>query len=171
MENGAGLRGRFSFLSCIMPLFRPNVAFILQNSAGEILICERSDAAGCWQFPQGGVKKEESLDEALTREVEEELGLLPSQYRVLTVKGPYRYLFTDGYKKKNYDGQEQHYYLAELIDADARISLDNAAEFRAARWLPPASYRLEWISPMKQEVYIGVFRDFFAVELQRAVGE
>ncbi len=154
-----------------MPSFRPNVAFILQNSAGEILICERSDAAGCWQFPQGGVKKDESLDQALSREVEEELGLLPPQYRVLTTRGPYRYLFTDGYKKKNYDGQEQHYFLAELTQADAPIALDNAAEFRAIRWLPPASYQLKWISPMKRNVYIGVFRDFFGVELQPAVDE
>jgi putative (di)nucleoside polyphosphate hydrolase len=152
-----------------MPLFRPNVAFILQNPAGEILICERSDALGCWQFPQGGIKREESPAQALSREVEEELGLLPSQYRILATKGPYRYLFTDGYKKKNYDGQEQHYFLAELTQADALIRLDHAGEFRATRWLPPEAYRLNWISPMKREVYIGVFRDFFGVELQPAV--
>ncbi|CAN5650164.1 RNA pyrophosphohydrolase [soil metagenome] len=151
-----------------MPLFRPNVAFILQNASGEILICERSDAEGCWQFPQGGVKNGESLTQAIDREVTEELGLLPSQYRILTSRGPYRYLFTDGYKKKNYDGQEQHYFLAELAQPDALIRLDDAREFRAVRWLPPQTYQLDWISPMKRCVYIDVFRDFFGIHLQPA---
>lgn len=147
-----------------MPSYRPNVAFILRNAAGEILVCERSDWAGCWQFPQGGVKKSETLLEALYREVEEELGLLPASYRVLTCKGPYRYLFAGGRKKQSFDGQEQHYYLGELVDSSAAIRFDGCHEFRAARWLPPASYNLDWIAPMKRDVYAAVFRDFFGID-------
>lgn len=148
-----------------MPNLRPNVAFILQNPAGEILLCERSDSAGCWQFPQGGIKRGETTSEAMAREVEEELGLNPTQYRVLADRGPYPYLFTDGYRKKNYDGQEQHYFLAELTDAAAEIRLDNANEFRAVRWMKPSEYNISWISPMKREVYRKVFHDFFQVDL------
>lgn len=148
-----------------MPLFRPNVAFILQNAIGEILVCERSDSAGSWQFPQGGMKHGETPEQALSREVQEELGLVPAQYEVLTGKGPYQYLFSDGYKKKHYDGQEQHYFLAKLLQADAAIALDGAHEFRAFRWLAPDKYHLDWVAPMKREVYQQVFRDFFSVEL------
>lgn len=146
-----------------MPAYRPNVAFILRNAAGEILVCERSDWAGCWQFPQGGVKSGETLPDALAREVEEELGLLPHEYRVLSSRGPYRYLFTEGRKKGGFDGQEQTYFLAELTNAHAAIRFDGAHEFRAARWLPPVSYHLDWIAPMKREVYARVFRDFFGI--------
>jgi putative (di)nucleoside polyphosphate hydrolase len=146
-----------------MPVYRPNVAFILRNPAGEILVCERSDWPGCWQFPQGGVQPGESLPEALAREVEEELGLLPHEYRVLTSRGPYRYLFPKGRKKEDFDGQEQHYFLAELINTRATIRFEGAHEFRAARWLPPAAYNLDWIAPMKREVYAQVFRDFFGI--------
>ena len=148
-----------------MPTYRPNAAFILRNSAGEILVCERSDWSGCWQFPQGGVKRGETVLEALHREVHEELGLGPENYRILSKKGPYRYLFTEGRKKEGFDGQEQHYFLAELLGSDARIEFDEEAEFRAARWIPPGDYRLDWIAPMKQEVYREVFRDFFDVAL------
>lgn len=151
-----------------MPSYRPNVAIILRNAAGEILVCERSDWKGCWQFPQGGVKKSETLTEALHREVEEELGLKPREYRILSSKGPYRYLFAGGRKKDGCDGQEQEYFLAELSNPEAEIRFDGAHEFRAARWLPPESYRLDWIAPMKREVYAQVFQDFFAVDLRRA---
>jgi putative (di)nucleoside polyphosphate hydrolase len=148
-----------------MPAYRPNVAFILRNAAGEILVCERSDLAGCWQFPQGGVKEGETLLDALHREVEEELGLKPDAYRILTSKGPYRYLFADNRRKRGFDGQEQHYFLGELVHPHAVIRLDVADEFCAARWLPPAAYDLDWIAPMKREVYAGVFRDFFGMHL------
>ncbi len=151
-----------------MPAYRPNVAIILRNAAGEILVCERSDWSGCWQFPQGGVKKHETLLDALHREVEEELGLLPSDYRVLTSKGPYRYLFANGRKKNGFDGQEQQYYLAELTNHNAVIRYDASHEFQAARWLPPTAYDIDWIAPMKREVYAAVFRDFFGLELAGA---
>jgi putative (di)nucleoside polyphosphate hydrolase len=147
-----------------MPVYRPNVAFILRNAAGEILVCERSDWPGCWQFPQGGVKPAESLPDALAREVEEELGLLPHEYRILTSRGPYRYLFANGRKKDGCDGQEQHYFLAELVNAQPAIRFDGAHEFRDARWLRPESYDLDWIAPMKREVYTQVFRDFFGID-------
>jgi len=147
-----------------MPLYRPNVAFILRNTAGNILVCERSDWPGCWQFPQGGVKKNETLLEALHREVEEELGLRPGDYRILSSQGPYRYLFAGERKKGGYDGQEQQYFLGELTNAGAVIRLDDAKEFQAVRWMSPAAYDLGWIAPMKRAVYAGVFRDFFGIE-------
>ena len=155
---------RFRAIHSPVPVYRPNVACILQNTSGEILVCERSDWPGCWQFPQGGVKKGESLLEALYREVEEELCLTRENYRVLTSKGPYRYLFTSGRKKEGFDGQEQHYFLAELINPDAKIRFDGESdEFRAARWLPPSGYDLNWISPIKRDVYASVFQDFFEI--------
>ncbi len=153
----------FSFHTRSMPRYRPNVAFILRNSSGEILVCERSDWPGCWQFPQGGVKKNETLLEALHREVEEELGLRPAEYRLLSRKGPYRYLFTGGRKKAGYDGQEQQYFLGEAVNPHVVLRFDATHEFRAARWLPPADYNLACLPPMKRAVYAAVFRDFFGL--------
>lgn len=103
--------------------------------------------------------------ETLHREVEEELGLKPSDYRILLSRGPYRYLFMNGRRKDGFNGQEQHYFLAELSDPSVPIRFDGAHEFRAARWLPPADYDLNWIGGMKRAVYIRVFRDFFGIEL------
>jgi putative (di)nucleoside polyphosphate hydrolase len=146
--------------------FRPNVALILRNEVGKLLICERTDYPGTWQFPQGGVKRGESLDEALEREVLEELGLKPSTYRVLTSKGPYRYTFPRKVKKGDYIGQEQTYFLAELNEPGPDISFGGKPpEFRAARWIEPVEFQLAHLSPMKREVYQAVFADFFGVRL------
>ena len=114
------------------------------------------------------MKKNETLLEALHREVEEELGLRPPDYRLLSSKGPYRYLFTGGKKKAGYDGQEQQYFLAEAVNPDVVIRFDGAHEFRAARWLPPAEFNLASIPLMKRAVYAAVFRDFFDLEPKAA---
>lgn len=155
-----------------MPVFRANVALILQNCADQILICERSDWPGCWQFPQGGLKKGESLLEALHREVREELCLEPQDYRVIESRGPYRYLFSEGHRKAHYDGQEQHYFLARTVQPGLQVRFDGeSGEFRAARWIAPVEYDLAWIAPMKREVYGRIFQDFFGITPVRAAAE
>ena len=58
--------------------YRPNVAAIIVSSdypeKKEIFIAERTDLAGVWQFPQGGIDEGESSEEALFRELKEEIG-------------------------------------------------------------------------------------------------
>ena len=54
------------------------VAAIIQNRAGEILCAKRGswkDAADKWEFPGGKVSADESLEQALVREIKEELGV------------------------------------------------------------------------------------------------
>ncbi len=145
--------------------YRPCVAGIVQNRAGRILLGERANREGAWQFPQGGIEPGEDPEAALRRELLEEIGLPAEYYRVTARKGPYRYLFPPGFTKKGHNGQEQEYFLVELCrDADAVITAATAApEFRQLRWIQPADFRLEWLPPMKRPVYQKVFRDFFGV--------
>ncbi len=144
------------------PKLRPNVAAILRNAEGRILICERITPAGAWQFPQGGVRRGETDEQALARELREEIGLLPGQYTILECQGPYRYLFEK--RRKGYCGQEQRYFLLELTGAPEQIDVrTEEREFRAARWIDPAEFRPEWLPEFKKEVYRAVFRDFFGL--------
>jgi putative (di)nucleoside polyphosphate hydrolase len=78
------------------PRYRSNVGAIIRRADGKILIGERSNVAGAWQFPQGGIKKSETAREALGRELQEEVSLAPAHYRVVESKGPYRYIFPPG---------------------------------------------------------------------------
>ena len=150
-----------------MHKYRSNVAAILKDAEGLILIGERSDASDSWQFPQGGLTGGETPFEALFREVEEELSIKPDSYQILESRGPYRYLFSKGRVKEGYNGQEQHYFLC-LFHGDKATIMDSpeSDEFRRVRWIHPKDYRLEWLAPMKHEVYRQVFRDFFSIELK-----
>ena len=146
--------------------YRSNVAGILRNAHGRILVCERAQVEGAWQFPQGGVDEGESLDEALRRELWEEIGVVPEDYRIVAARGPYRYLFGEGRKKKGYHGKEQHYFLCEFEAPDTRIEVATEhPEFRAWKWIAPGEFQLAWLPEMKVEVYRAVFRDFFAIAL------
>lgn len=143
--------------------FRPNVAALLQRE-GKILICERVDFVGAWQFPQGGVDRGETFEEALERELGEELSLRRGDYRVLEQRGPYRYLLGNGRTKKGYHGQEQQYFLAEFVAADTAINVNTAhPEFRSVRWIKPEEFQMRWLPKMKHEVYRAVLQDFFGV--------
>jgi putative (di)nucleoside polyphosphate hydrolase len=62
--------------------FRPNVGIILCNEAGLVFWARRINHTG-WQFPQGGIRGDESPDQALFRELEEEVGLAPSDVEIL----------------------------------------------------------------------------------------
>ena len=54
--------------------FRPNVGIILANPSGQVLWARRV-GQDAWQFPQGGIKKDESPESAMFRELKEETGL------------------------------------------------------------------------------------------------
>lgn len=145
-------------------LYRPAVAAILQDRSGRILICERTDALGGWQFPQGGIEAGETPVAALIREVLEEISLPRTAYSVSCVRGPYRYRFPAGLTKKGFRGQAHHYFLLRLRGRKSLLNVAGPnAEFRAARWIRPEEFNLAWLPPMKRPAYRRVLQDFFGV--------
>jgi putative (di)nucleoside polyphosphate hydrolase len=151
-------------------LYRPNVAAILRDATGRILIAERLNVKGAWQFPQGGVDEGEAFDVALIRELQEEVGVGTALVRVAQVRGGYRYAFPKGRLKYGiYGGQEQTYYLCDFSGTDADIRLDaHHQEFGQFRWIMPAEFSLAWVPKFKKKVYQAVFLDFFGLELNES---
>jgi putative (di)nucleoside polyphosphate hydrolase len=148
------------------PKYRPNVAAIVRRADGRILAGERSDRPGCWQFPQGGISHSETPEQALQRELQEEISLPPDSYRIIDRRGPYRYLFPTGRKKEGFDGQEQIYFLVDLLPTHFEPSPHTPhPEFRAIRWIRPHDFDISWIPGFKHEVYRQVMSDIFHVRL------
>ena len=147
------------------PRLRANVAAILRNHEGKILICERIHIQNGWQFPQGGVDEGETLEQALTRELWEEIGIDPDDFRIAGMRGGYHYFFPGG-KKKGYSGKEQTYFLCDFLAADSKINVNTEVpEFRRWKWIAPSEFRKAWLPPMKLDVYTKVFADFFGIQL------
>jgi putative (di)nucleoside polyphosphate hydrolase len=131
--------------------FRANVGIVLINR-DEVFIGRRSGGRG-WQFPQGGVRSGESLEQALYRELEEEIGvgkagvdLMGQTERWLRYRLPARYV------RRNQHpvciGQKQRWFLLRLRNEDVTFDLKRTAdpEFDSWRWAP-------YWEPVKEVIY------------------
>ena len=147
--------------------YRPCVAALLQNDAGMVLICERRDFNGSWQFPQGGIDSGESPRQALTRELMEETSLPPPAYEIRSARSGYRYHFPERHRKRGkFIGQEQVYFLCRFTGVETMINLETAhPEFRRWKWILPHEFELRWLPEFKRGVYRQVLRDFFEVDV------
>jgi len=108
--------------------YRPNVAMIIVSNnypeKKEIFIAQRNDLLDIWQFPQGGIDKGEEVEEALFRELEEEIGT--SKAKIVAEYPEWiSYDFPEkiAKKMKPYKGQTQRYFLMKLKKS-AVINLD-----------------------------------------------
>ena len=112
----------------IKPDYRPNVAMIIVSSnypaKKEIFIAQRNDLVDIWQFPQGGIDLGEEVQEALFREMEEEIGTKDAE---IVAEYPewisYDFPAKVAQKMKPYKGQTQRYFLMKLAK-DAKIDLN-----------------------------------------------
>ena len=143
--------------------YRPNVAAILQRPDGLVLIGQRSDFPESWQFPHGGIDEGESPEQALRREVQEEVGIAADAYQVTARSGPHRYDFPAGPDRRGFDGQEQVYFLCSLLGkTPPKPDLTGTCgEFSALRWVEVHDFPVHLAPPMKQEVYRTVLRQIF----------
>ena len=150
-----------------MASYRKNVAALIMNKAGKLLVCERKGQSGAWQFPQGGVDKGEKLTDAFYREVKEEVGIDADMLVLVKFKGGYKYQYTpEIQKKKDYSGQMQTYFLCRLAKgvSDDSVKLDNK-EFKDYKWIDPCDFDIQWLPSFKRQVYDAVMWHFFGVKI------
>jgi len=139
--------------------YRPNVGIMLANDHGQLLWARRVGGHNAWQFPQGGIGAGESPEEALYRELHEEVGLPHSAVRVLgATKGWLRYRLPQRFIRAGQTplciGQKQKWFLLLLLEEDAavRLNLNDKPEFDAWQWVS-YWYPLNQVISFKREVY------------------
>jgi putative (di)nucleoside polyphosphate hydrolase len=110
---------------------------VILNARRQVLILERADVPGAWQFPQGGLDADETPLEAARREAEEETGIARDHLRLLgQYPEPLAYeLPPEMQSARTGLGQTQYWFFFETADAAAPVERLPPGEFRAARWV------------------------------------
>lgn len=131
--------------------YRPNVGIVILNEHNQVLWAKRV-AEDAWQFPQGGINEGESLEEAMYRELMEEVGLSPNHVEILgktkdwlRYDVPKKWIRRDGAIR--YRGQKQIWFLLKFVgkDSDVLLTNSNKPEFDSWRWD-------DFWSPLKQVI-------------------
>jgi len=121
--------------------FRANVGIVLMRDAGDVFLGRQVGGRG-WQFPQGGVTAGESLEQAVYRELHEEVGLSPSDVDLIGQTEHWlRYRLPAKYVRRNRHpmciGQKQRWFLFGLKSRDAQFDFTRThePEFDQYRWV------------------------------------
>lgn len=148
--------------------YRLNVGIVIYNSAGQVLWARRV-GQNTWQFPQGGMNVGESAEQAMFRELYEELGLKETDVRLVTqsrfwlkYKLPRRLIRKDS--SPVCIGQKQKWFLLKIVDnKENNIAFDrySQAEFDGWRWVS-FWYPIRQVISFKRDVYRKILKEFFS---------
>jgi|TARA_B110000238_G_scaffold193324_1_gene229616 putative (di)nucleoside polyphosphate hydrolase len=145
--------------------FRANVGIILTNDLGRVFWARRL-GMDAWQFPQGGIKKDEPPKLAMYRELKEETGLDKKHVEIID--------FTDNWLKywlpkrfirhNTYPlciGQKQIWYLLKLVVDESYVNLtySDEPEFDKWKWVDLCDPINEVVS-FKRNVYEEAIKQF-----------
>ena len=138
--------------------YRPNVAIVLMNRERRVFWAQRTNNDG-WQFPQGGMRSDETPVEAMYRELKEETGLSPDHVELLgATPGWLRYRlprrYQRHYSKPLCIGQKQVWFLLRFLADDSVFSLDltDEPEFSNFKWVD-FWYPVDNVITFKRRVY------------------
>ncbi|MGY0399708.1 MAG: RNA pyrophosphohydrolase [Ostreibacterium sp.] len=150
--------------------YRSNIGMIIINEENKVFWGRRIGQKS-WQFPQGGIDENESLLEAMYRELWEETGLKPEYIEIVSQTNNWlSYDLPKRYRRKNTlplcVGQKQHWFMLRLLVEDDKIDLtcSEKAEFDAFRWVD-YWYPIRKVIYFKREVY-----RYALDELSQAIG-
>ena len=139
--------------------FRPNVGIVLTNAEDRVLWARRVGGHDAWQFPQGGINEGESAEQALFRELGEEVGLSEDQVQIIgRTKGWLRYRLPARLRRHNstpgFKGQKQKWFLLRLTAPDEAVCVDgnHKPEFDDWRWVS-FWYPVLEVVDFKRDVY------------------
>ena len=156
--------------------FRHGVGIILVNAKRQVFIAKRV-GKDAWQFPQGGIKESEAPEEAMFRELQEEIGLQASDVKILaTTRRWLRYRLPKRLVRHHSQplciGQKQKWFLLRMISPDDKIDLvaTDSPEFDSWAWVS-YWYPLTQVVAFKRRVYNLAMKEFARVVLSKRFWE
>jgi putative (di)nucleoside polyphosphate hydrolase len=132
--------------------YRANVGIILSNRERRLFWGKRIGQQA-WQFPQGGIRRDETPLDAMFRELAEETGLRPEHVEVIgSTQEWLRYRLPKHLIRRRSNpvciGQKQIWFMLRLVGDETCVRLDTAPtpEFDSWRWV-------DYWRPMREVVF------------------
>ncbi len=145
--------------------FRANVGIIICNKIGQIFWARRYNQHS-WQFPQGGIDQGETAEQAMYRELYEEVGLKKEHVKILAVSRNWlRYKLPKRLVRQGNDpvciGQKQKWFLLTISGDEKSVDLNASGhpEFDDWRWVS-YWYPIRNVVAFKREVYRRILKEF-----------
>lgn len=144
--------------------YRANVGIILVNMDGGLFWAKRI-GENAWQFPQGGIRESESAEQAVFRELHEEVGVTKESVEVIGCTEDWlRYKIPDHLIRHHQVpcciGQKQRWFLLRFTGKESEVCLDisERPEFDQWRWVdqlePPRT-----VISFKRSVYADALKE------------
>ena len=138
--------------------YRANVGIVLSNQDGAVLWARRM-GQDAWQFPQGGINPNEDPEQAMYRELWEEVGLKKADVDIMGATTSWlRYKLPKRMVRRHSQpvciGQKQRWFLLRLTSHEDQLKLDvsRQPEFDEWKWVD-YWYPVDNVVYFKKRVY------------------
>lgn len=145
--------------------YRKNVGIVICNLYGKVFWARRYGQHS-WQFPQGGINVGETAEQAMYRELFEEVGLSSEDVRIIAyIRKWLHYKIPKRLVRWNTSpiciGQKQKWFLLQIMCKDDNINIKGGLipEFDSWRWVS-FWYPIRKVVFFKREVYRRVMQEF-----------
>jgi len=145
--------------------FRSNIAIVISDGKGKVFWAKRLGQKA-WQFPQGGVNPGESAEQALYRELYEEVGLESTDVKIIQRSKKWlRYNIPPQMQRKHSKplcvGQKQKWFFLQLTGNIDKVRFDATGnpEFDGWEWVN-YWYPIESVVSFKRNVYRNALTEF-----------
>lgn len=144
--------------------YRANVGIILVNVKGGLFWAKRI-GEDAWQFPQGGIHESETAEQAVFRELHEEVGVTKDSVEIIgSTQDWLRYEIPQHLIRRHQTpcciGQKQRWFLLRFIGQESDVCLNSSdkPEFDQWRWVdqivPPRA-----VISFKRQVYTKALKE------------
>ena len=146
--------------------YRKGIGIFLVNSEKKLWVGKRIDNKNnYWQMPQGGIDEYETEEQAMKREMFEEVGINDNY----EISGISKKLLSYDLPKEiikvvwngKYIGQSQRWFFCKFIGKDSMFDLekDDNPEFCDWKWIEPTQCINE-VVPFKRALYEEVLKEY-----------
>ena len=150
--------------------YRKGVGIFLLNPDGRLWVGKRIDNKNdYWQMPQGGIDDNETEEEAMRRELNEEVGL-ETNYNIIGISSSYHKYdlpsdIVNFVWNGKYKGQIQRWFYCMFLGNDNQIDVRKYSkpEFSKWKWVDPDE-SIKLVVPFKRKLYMSVLEEFRQID-------